>query len=167
MIVNKYYNKKVHFDDYPKDRSRESILDWIYQSHIVEFYVTYNSGKSMNNPDCQDYAQEIYTQLCEITQERWDELWAEGLPYLKAYVGALIRNNNISVSSPAYRHIKRDVKDWIPYEDFDEIASPEELREIDRKLQRELYNENTANQGNEGGSGDYSGGVQELDRTDC
>lgn len=137
--INYNYNKKVDSEVRPKSSKMQDIVEWVYKTHLVEYYVTLNFNKPMTNPDCQDYCQEIYLQLCEIPQEKWDEVWEYGFIGLRGYVCQLIKNNNISETSVAYRSIRRSVKDWLIYESFDDIASPEELREIDRQIQRETY----------------------------
>jgi len=161
-IINYNYDKRVDNDVRPVSSKMQDIVEWVYRTHLVEFYVTLNLRKPMSNPDCQDYCQEIYLQLCEVPQEKWDEMWNYGYVALKSYVCQLIKNNNQSSNSRAYYNIRKSTKNWIMYEDFDEVSTRDELVELDRKLQRETY-ENTSDYGDEGASDGDSGGLQELD----
>lgn len=130
MIKNPFYKGTIDNSILPESNSRNDIVLWLYKTHLVEYYVTYGLQKPINDPDVEDYIQEIYEQVLMIPQEKLNELYEAGIIFLKGYLCRLIKNNNKSVNSIAYRNIKKKTKDWINFDKFDEFSSKEELLNI-------------------------------------
>lgn len=63
--------------------------------------------KPLTNELVQEYIQEIWVQIAEIPQAKWDDLYDQGKAAITAFISALIHNNCISVKSKAYRHIRK------------------------------------------------------------
>ena len=138
-MKNYNYNKKVNNDCRPTSSNVTDIVQWVYDTHLVEYYVTYHLKADEQDSMVKDYCQEIYLQLCEVDQKKWDELYVQGITALRSFVCYIIKVNNVSDTGIAYRKIKRATKNWISYEQFDDVTSYDEIIEIDRKVQRENY----------------------------
>lgn len=117
---NKYYDEWVHTADLPLESSdRDTILTWLYKSNIVPWYVTYLMEKTIDNPDVQDYIGEIYLMLAEITQEKWDELFAQGKFAVSGYVTGIIKFQICSMHSKIWtKYAKRAEKEKIMNDEF-------------------------------------------------
>ena len=102
MKKNKFYDKQVMLTEIPLNSSeKNTIIQWLYDIHLVEWYSTYLIGKSIDD-DLQDKIQEIYLILCEIPQEKWDELYAQGKYSITAYVTGVIHQQLYSTTSTIY-----------------------------------------------------------------
>ena len=122
---NKYYSKKVLTNQIPlRDGKRETILQWLYDINIVNWYVTYLLNRHLDDEDVEDKIQEIWTMLCEKKQEEWDKLYEQGYYAVSAYVSGLIHRQIRSDTSKIYRKynkyrenvITKDEAFWMNYE---------------------------------------------------
>ena len=128
FIKNKWYNGWVHHSAPLKSSSRDDILDYIYRTDLVNWYVTYLLHKGIDNELTKEYISEIWLQLCEISQNKWLDLYEQGKAAITAFVAGLIHNNCISVNSKAYYHIKKPTINEVHFTDsqwmeFDEDGS--------------------------------------------
>lgn len=104
MRRNKYYTERVLTSEITlKDGKRDTILQWLYDTHLVEWYVTYLLHRKLSSHDVEDKIQEIYLMLAEITQEKWTELYNQGIPSVSAYAAGLIHRQIVSSSSKIYK----------------------------------------------------------------
>lgn len=101
---NDYYDNKVMMDCIPlKDGKRDTIVQWIYDIHVVEWCVTYWMRKRMTEDIVKDKVQDIYLMICEKTQEEWDELYAQGNYSIGAYVAGMCHKQIKSNKSYCYK----------------------------------------------------------------
>ena len=90
----------------PKSPDKKDIIEWLIKSHFVENYII----KLCSNNDVDivdDVIQEIYLMLCEIPQERWDEITYQGYGAIKAYTSGLICRQVVSNTSIIYNKFKK------------------------------------------------------------
>lgn len=122
---NKFYDKPVLTEDLPLSKGdRDTIIQWIYDIHIVEWYSTYLLKKRIDD-DLADKIQEIYLILCEIPQDKWDELFEQGRFAISAYVTGVIHQQLYSTTSSIwYKYGKHDTTEltqdelfWEKYND--------------------------------------------------
>lgn len=110
---NKQYIEYVHNKLPLKSGDRDTILQWIYDLNIIEWYIKHLTHKATDDLDTQDKIQEIYAFLCEVPQDKWDFLYMQGKRSIVAYVTGLVHRQVISTSSKCYkkydRHNKREV----------------------------------------------------------
>jgi len=110
-MKNKFYNKRMLTDELPLESSnRDVVVQWITDTHIVEWYITYLLQKPLDSFDMEDKVQEIYLQVCEVKQEKWDELFEQGRFSVAAYVMGIIHQQCISVKSKVYQKYGRHNK---------------------------------------------------------
>lgn len=103
-MKNKYYPYKVLTGDLPlTSAERDVVIKWIYDTHIVEWYTTYLMKKSMEEDGVEDRIQELFLMICEIPEEKWKELYAQGQYAVSAYVTGIIHQQIISVNSAIYK----------------------------------------------------------------
>lgn len=91
---------------------RDKVLEYLYDCGFVHNYVK----KLMYREDIDnlydDFVQETMLQLCEVKEEKWEELYArtEGKdPFydVRNWSSMLIRNTVRSTTSAAYRRLKK------------------------------------------------------------
>ena len=91
---------------------REKVLKYLYDCGYVKYYVK----KLMYPEDIEDlyndYLQEVWVALCEISEEKWQELYNRRLNQdefydIRNWVSVLIRNTIRSTTSSAYRKLKK------------------------------------------------------------
>jgi len=105
---NRYYPYRVLSGELPlKDGSRDTILKWIHDIHIVEWYTTYLLRQRMDEPYVEDKIQDLWTALCEKTQEDWDRIYEQGYYAVSAYVAGLISRQVRSGTSQMYKKYQR------------------------------------------------------------
>lgn len=105
---NIYYNEFVHTAEMPLENSnRDTILNWLYKSNLVPWYVTYLMELPIDNELVQDYIGEIYLQICEIPQEKWDSLYKQGKFAVSGYVTGVIKFQICSLHSSIWRKYQR------------------------------------------------------------
>ena len=100
---NPYYDKLVKTQEIPlKDGNRDTIMQWIYDIHIVEWYVTFLMKKTMENETVKDYIQEMWIEIGEVPQCRWDELFEQGYLAVASFVTGIIHQQIVSKNSHLY-----------------------------------------------------------------
>lgn len=100
--VNKWYRKKCLTDELPLESSdRDTVIKWIYDIHVVEWYSTFLLKKGVDE-ELEDKIQEIYLMICEIPQAKWDELYKQGKYAISAYVTGIIHQQLYSDTSAIY-----------------------------------------------------------------
>ena len=91
---------------------REKVLKYLYDSNFVKYFVK----KLMYSEDIEDlyedFLQEVYFQLCEVSEEKWLELYnrrdnQDEFYDIRNWVSVLIRNTVRSTTSSAYRKLKK------------------------------------------------------------
>lgn len=91
---------------------RDKVLDYLIKSNFVTSYtkkLVYPSDKE----DLQeDFIQEVWLQICEISEEKWAELYnrrpnQDEFYDVRNWVSVIIRNTVRSVTSSAYRKLKK------------------------------------------------------------
>ena len=91
-VKNKYYNEWVHTADLDlQDGSRDSILTWVYKTNLVPWYATYILQKPYEDDLVQDLIGELYLIICEIKEEKWNELYQQGKFAISGYVTGIIK----------------------------------------------------------------------------
>lgn len=91
---------------------RDEILDYLIKSKFVESYtkkLVYPSDKD-NLQD--DYISEVWLQLCEIKDEKWQEIMnnnknSDPMYGVRNFVSVIIKNTVRSTTSSAYRKLKK------------------------------------------------------------
>lgn len=125
-IRNKYYDKLVRTKEIDLPNSdKETILKWIYDINIVQWYVTYLMERPIDNDDVQDYIGEIFLILSEIPQEKWNNLYEQGKFAVSAYVTGVIKFQIVSQHSTIWfkygkrkqKEIRVDESFWNLYEE--------------------------------------------------
>lgn len=91
---------------------REKVLKYLYDSNFVKYFV-----KKLMYPEdiedlYEDFLQEVYFQLCEVPEEKWEELYnkrpnQDEFYDIRNWVSVLIRNTVHSTTSSAYRKLKK------------------------------------------------------------
>ena len=91
---------------------REKVLKYLYDSNFVKYFV-----KKLMYPEdiedlYEDFLQEVYFQLCEVPEEKWQELYnrrpnQDEFYDIRNWVSVLIRNTVRSTTSSAYRKLKK------------------------------------------------------------
>ena len=91
---------------------RDKVLDYLIKSNFVESYtkkLVYPSDKA----DLQDdFLQEVWLQICEIPEKKWEEITRNNtnpdqMYGVRNFVSVVIRNTIISTTSAAYRKLKK------------------------------------------------------------
>lgn len=91
---------------------RDKVLKYLYDCGYVRYYV-----KKLMYPEdiedlYEDFLQEVYFQLCEVPEEKWEELYnrrdnQDEFYDIRNWVSVLIRNTVRSTTSAAYRKLKK------------------------------------------------------------
>lgn len=124
-MKNKYYDKLCLTTELKlKTSNRDDVIKWIYDSHVVEWYSTFLLRKHIDE-DLADKIQEIYMMICEIPQEKWDYLYAQGQYAISAYVTGIVHQQLWSTTSEIYykygkynlTEITEDETFWERYKD--------------------------------------------------
>lgn len=119
-VKNKYYKEWVHTADLDlKNGDRESILTWIYKTNLVPWYATYILQKPYEDDLVQDLIGELYLIICEVKEEKWNELYQQGKFAISGYVTGIIKQQLWSDSSTIYyKYYKHYNKEITMDEDF-------------------------------------------------
>lgn len=102
---------KLTYDMPLQDGKRNTILQWLMSSQIVEKMTCKILNKSEKS--VQDIIQELWTKICEIPQETWDDLYSQGKASVSGYVVGLIYRQLISVNSDIYKKYNQYKKRFI------------------------------------------------------
>ena len=91
---------------------REKVLKYLYDCGYVKYFV-----KKLMYPEdiedlYEDYLQEVWFALCEVSEEKWSELYnrrdnQDEFYDIRNWVSVLIRNTVRSTTSSAYRKLKK------------------------------------------------------------
>lgn len=125
-MKNHWYNKLPKTQEIPlTSDKKEDIIQWIYDTHIVEWYTTLLLHKGLDDEDTADKVQEIYLMLCEIPDEKWKDLYKQGRVSVGAYVTGVIHQQIVSKNSLIfYKYNKHEImelkKDDLFWEKYDE-----------------------------------------------
>lgn len=125
-MKNPYYPHNVKTGELPlKSDSRDAVIEWIYATHLVEWYTTFLMKKSIDEDSVADRVQELYLMICEISEEKWKELCAQGKYAVSAYITGLIHQQIVSTNSAIYKKYTKyeathKVKDDLFWEKYDE-----------------------------------------------
>lgn len=122
---NRYYPNRVLTEEIPlKNGDRDTILKWINDIHIVEWYTTYLLQQYIDEPYVEDKIQDLWVALCKKTQAEWDKIYVQGFYSVSAYVAGLIHRQVRSGTSLMYKKYQRydnmfvnkDDEFWLNYE---------------------------------------------------
>ena len=91
---------------------RDEILNYLIKSNFVTSYtkkLVYPSDKD-NLQD--DYISEVWLQLCEVSESKWQEIMnnnknSDRMYGVRNFVSVIIKNTVRSVTSSAYRKLKK------------------------------------------------------------
>lgn len=91
---------------------RDIILDYLIKSNFVESYtkkLVYPSDKESLQ---DDFLQEVWLQICEIPEKKWKEIMknntnSDQMYGVRNFVSVVIRNTVVSVTSSAFRKLKK------------------------------------------------------------
>ena len=109
---------------------REKVLKYLYDCGYVKYYV-----KKLMYPEdiedlYEDYLQEVWFALCEVSEEKWRELYnkrpnQDEFYDIRNWVSVLIRNTIRSTTSSAYRKLKKQstVADNLSDDDWEILAN--------------------------------------------
>lgn len=101
---NKYCTYKVKTGELPlKDSKRDTIVQWMVDTHLVEWYVTYLLKQKVDEPDVQDKIQDIYLMIMEVPQEKWDNLYEQGKFSVSGYITGIVHQQIKSGNSAIWR----------------------------------------------------------------
>lgn len=110
-MKNKFYTKPILADEIQLESSnRDVVVQWITDTHVVEWYITYLLKRPLEGYDMEDKVQEIYLQILEVPQAKWDDLVEQGRFSVAAYVMGIIHQQCISVKSKIYQKYGRHNK---------------------------------------------------------
>lgn len=109
---------------------RDEILNYLITSNFVTSYtkkLVYPSDKD-NLQD--DYISEVWLQLCEVKDEKWQEIMnnnknSDPMYGVRNFVSVLITNTVRSTTSAAYRKLKKQstVADNLTDDDWEILAN--------------------------------------------
>lgn len=102
--------------------NRNDTLTYIYDLGLVQGYLgklIYNTDKE----DYDDYFQEIWVQLAEVSEEKWNNLWSQGTKNdgakaIRGYVSGLIHRNVRSKNSRLYYKLKKYKEREVPFSEY-------------------------------------------------
>ena len=91
---------------------REKVLKYLYDCGYVKYYVMKLMYPDEIEDLYDDYLQEVWVALCEISEEKWQELYnrrpnQDEFYDIRNWVSVLIRNTVKSTASSAYRKLKK------------------------------------------------------------
>ena len=112
------YSKKVKTGEIPlKSSNRDDVLIWLTKTHLIEWYVTYLLKRDIDSCDVKDKIQDIYLEICSVPQEKWDDLYEQGVYSISAYVSGLIHRQIVSDTSKVYLKYNRYRERFVTMED--------------------------------------------------
>lgn len=91
----------------PKSSDRNDIISWLSYTQLIENYVKKLEYGDIDPETIQDEIQEIWLSICEIEQNKWDDLYRQGATAIKAYVSGLIYRQIHSNISKIYTKYKK------------------------------------------------------------
>lgn len=91
----------------PKSSKRDDILNWLIYTGLVDNYIKKLEYADIPQETLEDEIQEVWLNICEIDQSKWDTLYIQGATAIKAYISGLIYRGIHSNSSRIYMKYKR------------------------------------------------------------
>lgn len=91
----------------PKSANRDDILNWLQYTELVDNYIKKLEYADIPDETVQDEIQEIWLEICEIPQSKWDRLYYQGTTAIKAYISGLIYREIHSNTSKIYNKYKK------------------------------------------------------------
>ena len=91
---------------------RDKVLNYLIESGFVKFYTRKLMYREDINELLEDYEQEVWLQLCEISEDKWIDLYnrrpnQDEFYDVRNWVSVIIRNTVKSTTSAAYRKLKK------------------------------------------------------------
>lgn len=91
--------------------SRNEILQFVYDLNLVPAY-TRQLANSSDWAQIEDITQEIWVQICEVPEEKWQILLGQGtkndsFKAVRGYISGLIYRNVKSANSKVYNRLKK------------------------------------------------------------
>ena len=91
---------------------RDKVLKYLYESGFVQFYTKKLLYHEDINDLYEDYLQEVWLQICEIPEKKWEELYnkrdnQDEFYDIRNWLSVLIRNTVVSTTSAAFRKLKK------------------------------------------------------------
>ena len=112
------YSKKVKTGEIPlKSSNRDDVLIWLTKTHLIEWYTTYLLKRDIDSCDVKDKIQDIYLEICSVPQEKWNDLYEQGVYSISAYVSGLIHRQIVSDTSKVYLKYNRYRERFVTMED--------------------------------------------------
>lgn len=133
---NPYCKKELwHFAPFPVEYDREELINYIINTNLVEWYTCKLFKKTVDDYYVQEYIQEIWVQILQLSDDKLRQLWNQGYPAVTAFISTIIKNNVISVKSPSYMHIKNHLDKYIHvdndvWDEMTEFDTPDIVKEI-------------------------------------
>ena len=80
---------------------RDKVLKYLYESGFVQFYTKKLLYREDINDLYEDYLQEVWLQICEIDEKKWEELYnrrtnQDEFYDIRNWLSVLIRNTVVS-----------------------------------------------------------------------
>lgn len=101
----KEYIKKLQSK--PASSDRTDIINWLNYTGLVDNYIRKLEFTDVDPEIINDEIQECWLMICEIPQEKWDNLYMQGTTPIKAFISGLIFRQIHSNSSPVYKKYKQ------------------------------------------------------------
>lgn len=108
---NRWYNKVPNGNIILKSSDKREVCQWIYDSHYVEWWITFINHRRLEEGNLRDKVQDIYEMIMNIPQEKLDSLFESSRSELMAYIIGLIKNQLISTKSSTYYRYDKYEKD--------------------------------------------------------
>lgn len=91
---------------------RDKVLDYLIKSNFVTSYVKKLMFPSDIDDLYEDYCQEVWLALCEVSEEKWKDLYfrranQDEFYDIRNWVSVIIRNTVKSTTSSAFRKLKK------------------------------------------------------------
>lgn len=91
----------------PTSSNRNDIITWLQSIGLVDNYIKKLEYADVDPETVQDEIQEIWLYICEIEQNKWDQLYYQGATAIKAYISGLIYRHIHSNTSLIYNKYKK------------------------------------------------------------
>ena len=91
---------------------REKVLKYLYDSNFVTSYTKKLVFPSDKESLQDDYISEVWLQLCEVPESKWEQIMnnnknSDPMYGVRNFVSVIIKNTVRSVTSSAYRKLKK------------------------------------------------------------
>lgn len=96
---------KEAYNTAPDSSDKMDILKWLIKTDFVTNYIqklTFNSDYG----DLEDITQDIWMIICEIEQDKWNDLYEQGTLNIIRYISGLIYRQVNSTTSTIYKRYK-------------------------------------------------------------